>query len=66
MTVDMTFWYKDNKYYLDSENHVYAILTESWETIIKDANFLELLNKPIKEWGGKSFHELIENMIFKN
>ncbi len=66
MTVDMVFWYMDNKYYLDSVNHVYAILTEKWKIVEKDVNFLNLLNKPIKEWGGDSFHKLIEKMIFKN
>ncbi len=66
MTVDMTFWYKDKMYYLDIVNHEYVVLTEQWKTVEKDGNFLTLLNKPIKEWEGKSFHELIGEISFHN
>ncbi len=66
MTVDMTFWYQNKEYYLDSINHQYAILSNNWEIIASNANFLTLLNKPIEQWDNKSFHELIEEMAFVN
>ncbi len=66
ITVDMTFFYQNKIYYLDSVNHEYAILTEQWETLASDNNFLKLLNKPIKEWDEKSFHELLGEMYFKD
>ncbi len=66
MTVDMTFWYEDELYYLDTISREYAILTEKCETVAADPNFLVLLNKPVQKWKGRSFHELIDEMIFKN
>lgn len=66
MTVDMTFWYEGEKYYLDSVEHAYGILTEKWETVAMDSNFLFLLNKPIERWNGKSFRNLIDRITFEN
>lgn len=66
MTVDMTFWYRGEKYYLDCVNHEYAILTEKWRCIASDKNFLRLLNKPIERWNEKSFHEIVAALRFVN
>lgn len=66
MTVDMTFWLSGKKYYLDYVNQRYAIFTEEWETVAEDVNFLLLLNKPIREWDNKSFHELVKEMLFND
>ncbi len=66
MTVDMTFCYQGKKYYLDCVDHEYAILTEKWECIASDKNFLSLLNKPIGRWNEKSFREIINEVLFEN
>lgn len=66
MTVDMTFSYNGIKYYLDVVDFEYSILTTTWEKVAANKNFLTLLNTPIKEWDGKSFHELINDFEFEN
>ena len=66
MTVDMVFWYKGNRYYLESIYHKYAILTEKEEMIVSDTNFRSLLNKPVEKWEKRTFKELIGEMLFEN
>ncbi|GEM_PF-1250961 len=64
MTVDMTFFYLDRMFHLDMINHEYVILTADWKTIAANKNFLKLVNSPIEEWNGKSFHDLVEEFLF--
>ena len=64
MTVDMSFVYRDRVYYLDIVNHEFAILTEEWQPVETDANFLKLVIKPIEKWDGRTFCELIDEMRF--
>ncbi|MCQ2474181.1 MAG: hypothetical protein MJ098_08610 [Saccharofermentans sp.] len=64
MTVDMSFVYRDKAYHLDMINHVFAILTDEWQPIETDVNFLKLVTKPIEKWDGRTFCELIEEMWF--
>ena len=66
MTVDMTFLYMGKIYYLDGINQEYAILTDAWEVVVSDSNFLRVLCKPVEIWEGKSFKELIAEFLFEN
>lgn len=66
MTVEMTFVYVDEVFYLNTINKKYVILTDDWKPVAEDDNFLKLLNTPINEWSGKSFCELIEQFYFIN
>ena len=66
MTVDMTFFYRDKVYYLDRVNSEYAILSDKWEIVVSNVNFLRLLHNPVDIWEEKSFKELIEEFLFVN
>ena len=66
LIVDMIFCYKGKTYYLDIENYKYGIFNDKGDAIATDTNFRNLLTKPIKEWNGNSFRQLIEKMTFQN
>ena len=48
MTVDMTFWYRGKRYYLDCVDRKYVILSEDGAPAASDANFLRLLKNPLE------------------
>lgn len=64
MTVDMTFYYNNEKYYLEEIKDGFAILTSDWKEIIHNENFLALVTTPV--FNNKSFKELIEFFLFVN
>lgn len=64
MTVDMTFYYKGNEFFLDAIRDGYAIFTSDWQELSFEKNLLKLLTKPLFE--NKSFKDLIEQFLFVN
>lgn len=64
MTVDTTFYYNDDEFFLDAIRDGYAIFTSDWKELIFDKNLLKLLTKPL--FTEKSFKDLIECFFFVN
>lgn len=64
MTVDMTFYYNGNEFYLEAVRDGYAIFNSEWKELIFDRNLLSLLTKPL--FDGKSFKDLIVCFLFVN
>jgi len=64
MTVDFSFTYKRKQYFVEKTDNEYQILDSNWNTVLSNSNFLFLLSSPI--WDGKSFKDVIENILFES
>lgn len=64
LTVDVMFFYKENKYYIVGDYGQYHFYDESWKAKYSNKNFLKLLTTPIDLFHGKSFRTVISELDF--
>ncbi len=63
MTVDFSFWFKENLYYCTGEENGFIFTDKDWNRLGYNKNFLSLLEMPL--WEGQSFHDCINDILFE-
>ena len=65
LTVETTFWYLGREYMVTSFGERYVIVSQpDFNEVISSDNFRKLLEMPFIS--GKSFHELLGNLLFED